>query len=60
MRWPFAEWGASAVLSGHDHLYERVMPPIAKGGSAATSLLADSSSQSNPGWGKGEGGGGVS
>ncbi|MEI7731237.1 MAG: metallophosphoesterase [Verrucomicrobiota bacterium] len=24
MRWPFAEWGASVVLSGHDHTYERV------------------------------------
>jgi hypothetical protein len=24
MRWPFAEWGADAVLAGHDHLYERL------------------------------------
>lgn len=24
MRWPFAAWGASLVLSGHDHTYERV------------------------------------
>jgi hypothetical protein len=24
MQWPFAEWGAHAVLAGHDHLYERV------------------------------------
>jgi tartrate-resistant acid phosphatase type 5 len=24
MRWPFQEWGASAVLSGHDHTYERL------------------------------------
>jgi tartrate-resistant acid phosphatase type 5 len=24
MRWPFAAWGASAVLTGHDHLYERL------------------------------------
>ncbi len=24
MQWPFAEWGADAVLSGHDHLYERL------------------------------------
>jgi tartrate-resistant acid phosphatase type 5 len=22
--WPFKEWGASAVLSGHDHTYERL------------------------------------
>lgn len=25
MQWPFQEWGASAVLSGHDHLYERLL-----------------------------------
>jgi hypothetical protein len=25
MRWPFEAWGADAVLSGHDHDYERVM-----------------------------------
>lgn len=25
MRWPFQEWGASAVLSGHDHIYERLL-----------------------------------
>jgi tartrate-resistant acid phosphatase type 5 len=25
MRWPFAEWGADVVLSGHNHGYERVM-----------------------------------
>lgn len=25
MRWPFEAWGANAVLSGHDHHYERVM-----------------------------------
>jgi hypothetical protein len=24
MQWPFADWGASAVLAGHDHLYERL------------------------------------
>ena len=24
MRWPFQEWGASAVLAGHDHTYERL------------------------------------
>jgi len=24
MQWPFKEWGADAVLSGHDHLYERL------------------------------------
>ena len=24
MRWPFRAWGASAVLAGHDHTYERL------------------------------------
>ena len=25
MQWPFAEWGADVVLSGHDHTYERIL-----------------------------------
>jgi hypothetical protein len=25
MQWPYEEWGADAVLSGHDHLYERIL-----------------------------------
>jgi hypothetical protein len=25
LRWPFQAWGATAVLSGHDHTYERVV-----------------------------------
>jgi tartrate-resistant acid phosphatase type 5 len=24
VQWPLAEWGATAVLSGHDHIYERL------------------------------------
>ncbi len=24
-RWPYADWGASAVISGHDHTYERIL-----------------------------------
>jgi hypothetical protein len=24
LQWPFAEWGADAVLAGHDHTYERL------------------------------------
>lgn len=24
MQWPFAEWGATAVFSGHEHVYERL------------------------------------
>lgn len=25
MRWPFKSWGADAVLTGHDHVYERLI-----------------------------------
>lgn len=25
LNWPFKEWGASVVISGHDHTYERVV-----------------------------------
>lgn len=25
MQWPYASWGADAVLAGHDHTYERVL-----------------------------------
>ncbi|MBC7875932.1 MAG: metallophosphoesterase [Anaerolineales bacterium] len=25
MQWPFKTWGADAVLSGHDHIYERIL-----------------------------------
>ena len=25
MQWPFQAWGASAVLAGHDHTYERIV-----------------------------------
>lgn len=25
MRWPYREWGATAVLAGHDHTYERIL-----------------------------------
>jgi tartrate-resistant acid phosphatase type 5 len=24
LQWPYAEWGATAVLAGHDHTYERL------------------------------------
>jgi hypothetical protein len=24
LQWPFAQWGASVVLCGHDHIYERI------------------------------------
>ena len=25
MQWPFKEWGATTVLAGHDHVYERLV-----------------------------------
>ncbi len=25
LQWPFAAWGAQAVIAGHDHVYERIM-----------------------------------
>lgn len=25
MRWPFKDWGADVVLTGHDHVYERLL-----------------------------------
>lgn len=25
MQWPYKEWGASVVFSGHEHLYERIL-----------------------------------
>jgi len=25
MQWPFAAWGADAVIAGHDHTYERIL-----------------------------------
>lgn len=25
MQWPFAEWGATVVIAGHDHIYERLL-----------------------------------
>jgi tartrate-resistant acid phosphatase type 5 len=32
MQWPFEAWGATAVLSGHDHNYERFMKDANKDG----------------------------
>ncbi len=25
MRWPFQSWGATIVMSGHEHIYERIV-----------------------------------
>jgi tartrate-resistant acid phosphatase type 5 len=27
MRWPYAAWGVTAILAGHNHFYERLRPP---------------------------------
>ena len=27
MQWDFSDWGADAVFSGHDHIYERILNP---------------------------------
>ncbi len=27
LQWPYQQWGASAVLAGHDHDYERILNP---------------------------------
>lgn len=27
MQWSYADWGADALLAGHDHTYERISPP---------------------------------
>lgn len=27
LQWPFRDWGASAVIAGHDHAYERIIIP---------------------------------
>lgn len=32
MQWPFEQWGADAVLAGHDHNYERVMQDADRNG----------------------------
>ncbi len=40
LKWPFSAWGADAVFSGHDHLYERLdvsrTPYIVNGAGGAT------------------------
>src|SRR5712671_4906319 len=40
MRWPFRQWGADLVLTGHDHIYERLsvdgLPYIVDGLGGAT------------------------
>ncbi len=43
MQWPFAEWGATLVLNGHDHVYERVIKdgfPYIVDGAGGQSLYA--------------------
>jgi hypothetical protein len=43
MQWPYQEWGIDAVLSGHDHTYERIMIdelPYFVNGTGGNSLYA--------------------
>jgi hypothetical protein len=51
MQWPFKEWGATVVFSGHEHLYERILkngfPYITIGDGGAG--LYDFASQSTEG-----------
>lgn len=32
MRWPYAQWGASVVFAGHQHVYERLGVDPTSGG----------------------------
>ena len=45
MQWPFKDWGADAVLTGHDHIYERLLvngiPYFVNGIGGARSASAD-------------------
>lgn len=45
MQWPFAAWGADAIFSGHEHLYERLdvggMPYFVNGAGGATLYAFD-------------------
>lgn len=60
LQWPFAEWGADAVISGHAHTYERIMRDgivyfvNGLGGSPRydfTTPVAGSASRYNANWG---------
>ncbi len=60
LQWPFAEWGADAVVSGHAHTYERIMRDgivyfvNGLGGSERynfTTPVAGSASRYNANWG---------
>lgn len=50
MRWPFKEWGADVVLSGHEHLYERLnvngIPYITNGAGGTTVSFGSTDSRS--------------
>ncbi len=61
MQWPFKDWGADLVLSGHDHLYERLEVDgllyltVGLSGHAAlydfTNILPESQFRYNENWG---------
>lgn len=60
MRWPFKDWGADAVMSGHDHTYERLeaagLPYFVNGAGGASlyafgTILPESRFRYNADWG---------
>ena len=40
MRWPFEAWGADLVLSGHDHVYERIMLDVDANGTKIPFIIS--------------------
>jgi hypothetical protein len=51
MRWPFEAWGANAVLSGHDHDYERIMRDVNNDGAKIPYIVSGLGGQSRRSFG---------
>ena len=51
MRWPFEAWGADAVLSGHDHDYERIMRDVNNDGTKIPYFVSGLGGQSRRSFG---------
>ncbi|MFC7537518.1 metallophosphoesterase family protein [Sphingomonas sp. GCM10030256] len=50
MQWPFEAWGADAVLSGHDHDYERIMRDVNGDGRKIPYMVSGLGGQSRRGF----------
>jgi tartrate-resistant acid phosphatase type 5 len=50
MRWPFEAWGASAVLDGHNHVYERIVRDDNSDGVLMPYITTGAGGQSLYGW----------